>query len=57
MNQDKKLLENMRKFDLARETPVDKFARIMYEAAGESQKETVKEIINTLKPKQNGKRK
>ena len=57
MNQNEKLLENIKKFDLARETPVDRFARIMYEVAGEGQKETVKEIINILKPKQNGKRK
>ena len=57
MNQNEKLLQNIRKFDLARETPVDRFARIMSEVAGEGQKETVNEIINILKPKQNGKRK
>jgi hypothetical protein len=57
MNQNEKLLENIKKLDLARETPVDRFARIMYEVAGESQKDTVNEIINILKPKQNGKRK
>ena len=57
MNQNKKLIENIRKYDLARETPVERFARIMYEVAGDEKKETVREIINTLKPKQNGKRK
>jgi hypothetical protein len=57
MNQNEKLLENIKKLDLARETPVDRLARIMCEVAGESQKDTVNEIINILKPKQNGKRK
>jgi hypothetical protein len=57
MNQNEKLLQNIKKLDLARETPVDRFARIMCEVVGEGQEETVKEIINILKPKQNGKRK
>ena len=55
MNQNKKLLKNMKNLDI--ESPVDRFARIMYEVAGKNQKENVKEIINILKPKQNGKRK
>ena len=57
MNQNEKLLRNIKKLDLARETPVERFARIMYEVAGEGKEETLNEIINILKPKQNGKRK
>ncbi len=54
MNQNKKLLSNIKAYE-KRESPLNKFARKMYEVAGEENQETVREIINTLKPKQNGK--
>ena len=60
MNQNKKLIENMKAYDLRellkKESPVERFERIMYEVAGKEKRDVVKEIINTLKPKQNGER-
>jgi broad-specificity NMP kinase len=60
MNQNKKLIENMEAYDLRellkKESPVERFERIMYEVAGDEKRDIVKEIIKTLKPKQNGKR-
>ena len=56
MNPNEKLIKNMERYELSQESPINKFARIMYEIAGEEKKDIVKEIINTLKPKQNGKR-
>jgi hypothetical protein len=60
MNQNKKLIENMKDYDLReilkKESPVERFERIMYEIAGQEKRDIVKEIINTLKPKQNGER-
>ena len=57
MGANKKLLANMRSYEISQETLTDKYAREMYELAGDyKQKQNLKTIIKTLKPKQNGKR-
>jgi len=56
MGQNKKLLENMRQLELSNESLLDKQERETYQLAQPNQKESLKQIINTLKPKENGKR-
>jgi len=56
MGQNKKLLMKMREFEMRESEPTSRYERIMCELAPPKQKETIKTIINTLKPKENGKR-
>jgi len=56
MGQNKKLLENMRKHELSQETLIERYEREVFQLAEPNQKESLKQIINTLKPKENGKR-
>lgn len=56
MGQNKKLLMKMREFEMRESSPVNRYERAIYELAPQKQKETIKTIINTLKPKENGKR-
>ena len=46
----------MREFEMRESSPVNQYERVMHELAPPKQKETIKTIINTLKPKENGKR-
>ena len=56
MKQNKKLLSNIEAYE-QKESAINKFARKMYDVAGNENQETVRQIINALKPKQNGERK
>jgi hypothetical protein len=56
MGGNKKLLENMRQFELSKETLVQRYEREVYQLAQPNQQESLKQIINTLKTKENGKR-
>ena len=53
MGQNKKLFNKMREFEMRESNPINQYER---ELAPPKQKETIKTIINTLKPKENGKR-
>tara|TARA_R110000824_G_scaffold107136_3_gene253127 strand:+ start:1594 stop:1767 length:174 start_codon:yes stop_codon:yes gene_type:complete len=56
MGQNKKLFNKMREFEMRESNPINQYERVMHELAPPKQKETIKTIINTLKPKENGKR-
>ena len=58
MNQNEKLIKNMRNFDESQNSPVEIYKREMSILAGTLEKrKEFKNIINTLNPTQNGKRK
>ena len=46
----------MRKHELSQETLIERYEREVFQLAEPNQKESLKQIINTLKPKENGKR-
>lgn len=58
MNQNKKLIENMKNFEEKQGNPVEVYTKEMCDLAGTLEnKRKFRNIINLLKPKQNGKRK
>tara|TARA_R100000541_G_scaffold55195_1_gene63965 strand:- start:479 stop:652 length:174 start_codon:yes stop_codon:yes gene_type:complete len=56
MGQNKKLFNNIREYELTQDSLEKQNERLVLELTPVRQRETVKTIINTLKPKQNGKR-
>lgn len=56
MGQNKKLLENIRQHELSKESLLERYERETYQLAEPNQKKSLKKIINTLKPIENGKR-
>jgi|TARA_R110000851_G_scaffold114153_2_gene239122 hypothetical protein len=56
MGQNKKLFNNIREYELRQDSLEKQNERLVLELTPVRQRETVKTIINTLKPKQNGKR-
>jgi len=56
MGQNKKLFNNIREYELRQDSLEKQNERLVLELTPVRQRETVKTIIKTLKPKQNGKR-
>ena len=54
MGLNKELLNSIRERELSEESVLDKLCREMQEVAGLEHRETVKQIIEGLKPKENG---
>lgn len=54
MGLNKELFNSIRERELSEESVLDKLCREMQEVAGLEHRETVKQIIEVLKPKENG---